>query len=85
MLVRFGEPLPDLPEGVTFNDPSLIDRHNIIENDLTLDIYGIGWWDEKHIKQHVGHIKDQMYQFGFDDNGIYSSSVEIEEEQVVRS
>ena len=83
MLVRFGEPLPELPEGVSFNDPSIIEREVIENANLTLSIYGVGWWDEKHIEQHVGSINDSMYQFGWDEHGLYSPDVEIEEKEVV--
>jgi hypothetical protein len=83
MLVRFGKPLPVDTSGVRFNDDTALDRQKIVDNKLTLDICGIAWWDEKHIQQCVGSIKDQVYQFGYDDNGLYCNTEEVDDKQVV--
>ena len=55
-----------------------MDHEKIKEEDLGLVTPQIAFWDEKHIEQVVGEHRDHTYQFGYDNDGIYSEEVEAE-------
>ena len=78
LLVRFGLEYPTNTSGMTVQDPKYICKDNIEKNKLTLSIHQIAWWDEKHIQQVVGDFRDHSYQFGFDEDGKYDRSIEID-------
>jgi hypothetical protein len=78
LLVRFGVEYPKDTSGMVISNPLYISKQEIIKNNLTLTIYQIAWWDEKHIKQIVGDFRDSSYQFGYDEDGNYSEEIEIE-------
>jgi hypothetical protein len=85
LLVRFGLPVPADTSGAVVSDAAHVERTKIIENNLTLSIYQIGWWDEKHIQQVVGDIRDSSYQFGYNEHGIYDPDVEVDVKKRVSS
>ena len=78
LMVRFGMEYPANTSGMKVQDPKFICKETINKEKLTLTIHQIGWWDEKHIKQIVGDFRDHSYQFGFDEDGKYDRSIEIE-------
>ena len=78
LMVRFGMEYPANTSGMTVQDPKYICKDTIEKEKLTLTIHQIAWWDEKHIKQIVGDFRDYTYQFGFDEDGKYDRSIEIE-------
>jgi hypothetical protein len=71
LLVRFGEEMPIDTNGATVNNVNQIDKELIKRNDLGLSVHQIGWWDEKHIQQVVGEVKQESYEFSLDSNGLY--------------
>jgi hypothetical protein len=84
LLVRLGGTIPSDTNGAVVSDPSAVDPKQIKEAGLELELEQIGWWDEKHIPQVVGEISNTNYQFGRDDNGMYSPTVDFEAERKVR-
>ena len=76
--MRFGKILPVNRSGASVNDESAISRSRILQENLTLSIFGMSWWDEKHIEQLVGEIKEKKYQFACGEDGVYDKSVELE-------
>jgi hypothetical protein len=78
LLVRFGCDYPEDTCGMKISNEKYICKYEIIKNKLTLTIYQIAWWDEKHIKQVVGDFRDSSYQFGYDEDGNYCEEIEIE-------
>ena len=78
LLVRFGLEYPKDTSGMKVQDENYISRDAIEKDNLELTIHQIAWWDEKHIKQVIGDFRDYTYQFGFDENGKYDQSIEIE-------
>jgi hypothetical protein len=78
MIVRFGLEYPDDTSGATLNDIKYINRHLLEEGGHTCEIFQVAWWDEKHIEQVVGELRDHTCQFGFDENGIYCPEIHFE-------
>lgn len=83
LLVRFGLPMPRDTKGAVVSDPEAININNITNNNLTLSLDQIGWWDEKHISQVVGCISDTNYHFGRDADGVYDHDADFEVEHKV--
>jgi hypothetical protein len=83
LLVRLGGSIPDDTNGAVVTDPSAVDPERLKNKGLTLDLEQIAWWDEKHIPQVVGEISEQNYQFGRDNDEIYSPTVDFDVEQKV--
>lgn len=83
LMVRFGLPLPEETSGIRFNDVQALDIQKIRDNNLTLDLCGVAWWNEKHIQQCVGSLKDRQFQFGWDTNRLYCDTEVVKERDVV--
>jgi hypothetical protein len=78
LVIRFGLEYPKNTSGMMVQDSKYISRELIVLKKLTLTIYQIAWWDEKHIQQIVGDFRDHSYQFGFDEDGKYDRDIEID-------
>ena len=78
LIVRFGKDYPEDTKEARVNDLKYINRKLLEDGGHTLVMQQVGWWDEKHIKQVVGYLRDHCYQFAFDEDGLYSPDIHYE-------
>ena len=57
------------------SDLKYINRDLLEEGGHTFGIHQVAWWDEKHVEQVVGELRDHTCQFGLDEDGIYSPDI----------
>ena len=79
--------LPEhLPEGAEIeNVKDILDEKILTARGHMLSIYGIAWWDEIHLYQAIGCLKDCTIVFARDSNGIYDPKGIITDKEVVSS
>ena len=74
-IVRFGLDYPGNTSGAKVSNIKYIDRDLLEEGGHTFGIHQVAWWDEKHVEQVVGELRDETCQFGLDEDGIYSPDI----------
>ena len=75
MIVRFGLEYPEDTAGAKVSDLKYINRDLLEAGGHTFGIHQVAWWDEKHVEQVVGELRDHTLQFGLDEDGIYSPDI----------
>ena len=65
------------------NKDAILDIEKLTDANAMLSIHGIAWWDEIHIQQICGEIRDFQMNFSYDVNGILNPKGDVEDSDKV--